>query len=66
MQSKNLVFSHALEFITLFFDFRVAIGQTAFSADYVLSWVPSAWIEEVGEVMRYEVQTALRFAAEPH
>ncbi|HEY9773150.1 MAG TPA: hypothetical protein V6C81_05010 [Planktothrix sp.] len=44
------------------FDFRVVFGQRRFSADYVLSWVPPAWIEIVGEVMRYEVMGAIMWA----
>ncbi|RTL40894.1 MAG: hypothetical protein EKK48_15065 [Candidatus Melainabacteria bacterium] len=44
------------------FDLRVVIGQRAFSADYVLSWVPPAWIENVGEVMRCETMGAIMWA----
>lgn len=44
------------------FDFRVVLGQNAFSADYVLSWVPPVWIEDVEAVTHYQSTGALMWA----
>jgi len=44
------------------FDVRIIISQRANTTDYVLSWVPPEWIDEVADAMRYEVTGAIMWA----
>ncbi|MBS1953379.1 MAG: hypothetical protein JST89_04280 [Cyanobacteria bacterium SZAS-4] len=44
------------------FDLRIVISQRNNTTDYVLSWVPPEWIEEVSDAMRVEVTGAIMWA----